>query len=73
MMRIDMAWSPQKNSVPEPSFKSSSGSRGGCGTGFRALLCIEQMGGLTDDGAFFDHMAWHGLGWRLIEVVRRSR
>ena len=28
---------PQKSLVPEALFKSSSGSRGGCGTGFRTL------------------------------------
>ena len=33
----NMAWSPQKILVPEASSKSSSGSRGGCGTGFRTL------------------------------------
>ena len=38
MLRIDMAWPPGKYRFQRPLLKSSSGSKGCCGTGFRTLL-----------------------------------
>ena len=37
MLRIDMAWPPGKYRFQRPLLKSSSGSKGCCGTGFRTL------------------------------------
>ena len=37
MLRIDMAWPPGKYWFQRPLLKSSSGSKGCCGTGFRTL------------------------------------
>ena len=39
MLRIDMAWPPGKHRFQRPLLKSSSGSKGCCGTGFRTLVC----------------------------------
>ena len=38
MLRIDMAWPPGKYRFQRPLLKSSSGSKGCCGTGFRTLF-----------------------------------
>ena len=37
MLRIDMAWPPGKYRFQRPLLRSSSGSKGCCGTGFRTL------------------------------------
>ena len=39
MLRIDMAWPHGKYRFQRPLLKSSSGSKGCCGTGFRTLQC----------------------------------
>ena len=44
MLRIDMAWPPGKYRFQRPLLKSSSGSKGCCGTGFRTLsLVLERL------------------------------
>ena len=45
MLRIDMAWPPGKYRFQRPLSKSSSGSKGCCGTGFRTLgLAVGRSG-----------------------------
>ena len=41
MLRIDMAWPPGKYRFQRPLLKSSSGSKGCCGTGFRTLCLLK--------------------------------
>ena len=38
MLRIDMAWPPGRYRFQSPLLRSSSGSKGCCGTGFRTLI-----------------------------------
>ena len=50
MLRIDMAWPPGKYRFQRPLLKSSSGSKGCCGTGFRTLTWSGCLGAPLSSG-----------------------